>query len=40
VSVHSVGDAFPVRDAMRVDGTDDGEETLEGEGAGDVELEI
>lgn len=40
MAVYSVGDGFSVRDAVRVNGADDGEEALEGKGTGDVEFEV
>ena len=40
MSVDSVCDALSGRDAMWVDSTDDCEEALEGEGAGNVELHV
>jgi hypothetical protein len=36
VAVDSVRNTFPVGDAVRVNGADDGEETLEGKGARDT----
>ena len=40
MAVDSVRNAFPVGNAVRVNGADDGEETLEGKGPGDVEFEV
>lgn len=40
MAVYSVGDGPLVRDAVWVNGADDGEEALEGKGARDVEFHV